>query len=161
MKMDFELDSKVKELMQELDRNIETGLEACGIKAEGYAKLELENSPRRIDTGLLRNSITHALDGGSPAIKSYHASGGEGRDKNGKRRSASSKSAGSVQMGFYGGTMPSDGNEERTVYIGTNVEYAEHVHEGTTRMTPNHFLKNALSRHVDEYKRILESYLFN
>lgn len=34
-------------------------LEAIGIQAEGYAKLELENSPRRIDTGNLRNSITH------------------------------------------------------------------------------------------------------
>ena len=34
-------------------------LEAVGIQAEGYAKLELENDPRRIDTGNLRNSITH------------------------------------------------------------------------------------------------------
>ena len=37
-------------------------LEAVGIQAEGYAKLELENNPRRIDTGNLRNSITHYTD---------------------------------------------------------------------------------------------------
>ena len=43
------------------EKSIETALEACGLQAEGYAALELENSPRRVDTGLLRNSITHAI----------------------------------------------------------------------------------------------------
>lgn len=43
-------------------------LEAVGIQAEGYAKLELENDPRRIDTGNLRNSITHVVDDGEDAV---------------------------------------------------------------------------------------------
>lgn len=43
-------------------------LEAVGIQAEGYAKLELENRPRRIDTGNLRNSITHVVDAGDDAV---------------------------------------------------------------------------------------------
>lgn len=41
---------------------VNRALEAIGIQAEGYAKLELENDPRRIDTGNLRNSITHYTD---------------------------------------------------------------------------------------------------
>ena len=37
-------------------------LEMIGLKCEGYAKIELDNDPRRIDTGRLRNSITHKTD---------------------------------------------------------------------------------------------------
>lgn len=43
-------------------------LEAVGIQAEGYAKLELENDPRRIDTGNLRNSITHVAHADEDAV---------------------------------------------------------------------------------------------
>ena len=159
MSVDFTVKSNIKATLDELDDAIEVALEACGIKAEGYAKLELENSPRRVDTGLLRNSITHAVSGKAPAIKTYHASGGSSRDSKGNRKSASSKTAGSVKMGFYSGTLPNE--SEKSVYIGSNVSYAEYVHEGTVRMAPNRFLKNALANHVDEYRRILESYLSN
>lgn len=38
------------------------GLETCGLVAEGYAK---KVSP--VDTGNLRNSITHEVDDGEPA----------------------------------------------------------------------------------------------
>ena len=36
-------------------------LESIGLFVEGEAKLELEADPRRIDTGNLRNSITHIV----------------------------------------------------------------------------------------------------
>ena len=49
---------KIKDAMTDA---LERALEAVGIQAEGYAKLELENSPRRIDTGNLRNSITYQV----------------------------------------------------------------------------------------------------
>ena len=114
MKVDFHIESNIKELMAQVEQNADAALEACGIQAENYSKLELENSPRRIDTGNLRNSITHTVSG-----------------------------------------------DEKTVYIGSNVEYGVYVHEGTVRMAPNRFLKNAMTRHVSEYKKILESYLFN
>ena len=41
---------------------IARALEAIGLQAESYAKLELENAPRRIDTGNLRNSISHNVN---------------------------------------------------------------------------------------------------
>lgn len=97
-------------VLRALSSNMSRALEAMGIQAEGYAKLELENSPRRIDTGNLRNSISHRAFGDA-------------------------------------------------AYIGTNVEYAPYVHDGTVRMAPNRFLKNAVAKHTDEYKAIAKQYL--
>ena len=50
----------------------------------------------------------------------------------------------------------------KTAYIGTNVEYAIWIHEGTKRIKhPNRFLKNAVVNNVDEYKSIIEDELKN
>lgn len=46
----------------ELQASIMRSLEVIGILAESEAKLELENDPRRIDTGRLRNSISHKTE---------------------------------------------------------------------------------------------------
>lgn len=144
---------------EKLEEDIEAALEAVGLQAEGYAKLELENSPRRVDTGLLRNSITHAVSGKPTSVKSYHASFGSNRTKTGRRKRATSKNAGSVSAGFYGGTAPADDKDHMAVYVGTNVEYAPYVHDGTMRMSPNRFLKNAIEKNRAEYYKIIESYL--
>ena len=91
---------------------IARALEAVGLQAEGYAKLELENTPRRVDTGRLRASIAHTA-------------------------------------------------KRETAYVGTNVEYAIYVHEGTMKMEANQFLRNAVEKHIEEYKNIAEEYLKN
>lgn len=52
-----------KDVIAEMISQKAVALEAVGLTAEGHAKLELENDPRRIDTGRLRNSISHAVDG--------------------------------------------------------------------------------------------------
>lgn len=109
--MDVIIEDHTDEVKAAAEAAILRGLEAIGLQAEGYAKLELENPPRRIDSGRLRNSITHGVDG------------------------------------------------EDTAFIGTNVEYGPYVHEGTKRMTANRFLKNAVEKHVNEYKAILEKEL--
>lgn len=79
------------------------GLERIGLQAEGYAK---DLVPA--DTGLLRNSITHAISGEAPAVKSYRAD----NPKPGRKNS-----------GSYSGTAPKE-EGGLSVYIGTNVEYA-------------------------------------
>ena len=99
-------------IKRQLEENLTRALEAIGLQAEGYAKLELENNPRRIDTGNLRNSITHAV-----------------------------------------------AEDEQAVYIGSAVSYAAYVHEGTSRMEPNRYLKNAVEKNMGEYGEILESVL--
>lgn len=96
---------------EEMRSAVRMALEACGIQCEGNAMLELENNPRRIDTGYLRDSITHTMSG------------------------------------------------ENSVYIGTNVEYALYVHDGTSKMTPNRFMRNALENHRNEYIDIIKNYM--
>lgn len=91
-----------------MDEAVDRALEAIGIQAEGYAKLELENPPRRVDTSNLKNNITHVV-------------------------------------------------QEDAVYIGTNVEYGIYVHEGTVKMKPNRFLKNAVEKNLKEYIALMVS----
>ena len=90
----------ILELLEQAKRR---GLEACGLEAESYAKI----NETAIDTGRLRNSITHATD-------------------------------------------------ENNAYIGTNVEYARYIEEGT-RKYPNglHYLKRSVSEHTERYRQLL------
>lgn len=106
---DFQFTDNSDKFKQELSDKIPAILEAVSIHLEGEAKDELENSPRRIDTGNLRNSISHAVDESEPAA-----------------------------------------------YIGTNVEYGIYVHEGTVRMAPNRFLRNAVERNAEQVKKYIE-----
>lgn len=137
---DVQITDHSAEYLNDVEAALETALEAVGVHLEGEAKEELENSPRRIDTGLLRNSITYALDGEGAAQTTYSAdSGGE--------------------SGSYSGSAPKEGKNARSVIVGTNVEYGIYVHEGTSRMSPNRFLKNALDRNQDQIKQYIEDAL--
>lgn len=60
--MSIEITDNSKEVSAAIEAAILRGLEKCGLVAEGYAK---KLCP--VDTGLLRNSITHALSG-EPAV---------------------------------------------------------------------------------------------
>lgn len=135
--MSVTINDNTDAVLEALKQALENGLEACGIDAEAKAVLNIENNPRRVDTGLLRNSITHAVAGKGAAKSSYAADDGS----NG---------------GSYSGTAP--GEEGKSVIIGTNVSYAGYVHDGTSRMAPNRFLSNA-ANDKDRYKEIIQSYL--
>lgn len=140
----FEFTDNSNLFIEEAEKAAKRALEGVGLHLEGEAKEELNNSPRRIDTGLLRNSITHAAGGKQPAITSYH---GDHESRYGFTKG--------VPSGSYHGTMPGDKKGEYTMYIGTNVEYAPYIHEGTQRLAPNRFLKNACMRNQDQ----IEAYI--
>ena len=123
------------EVLDELDSKVEIALEMVGLEAEKYAKMKCP-----VDTGLLRNSITHALDGESTAISEY-------TDNLGK------------QSGSYDGEAPKGAGNKRVVYIGTNVEYAQDVEYGTSKQKAQPYLKPAVTNHIDEYKKIVKSTL--
>ena len=144
MGIEVKVTDNSKEYLAALDDAVERALEACGMQAEGHAKVEISNKPKRVDTGLLRNSITHAVSGKPAAIGSYSAD----KPKKGKENS-----------GSYSGQAPDEKN--KAVWIGTNVEYAPYVHDGTSKMAANRFLKNAVVKNKDEYKAIIEQQLKN
>ena len=65
-----------------------------------------------------------------------------------------------ASQGGGGTDAPSGGGaDDRTVIIGTNVEYGEIVEEGTSKRKPAHMLRNALADGSDEYARIMEAAL--
>ena len=61
------------EVSAEIKAALLRGLEICGLTAENYAKKLCT-----VDTGLLKNSITHALSGEPAAISTYSADKAKG-----------------------------------------------------------------------------------
>ena len=102
----------IEEIKNATQEAILVALDAVGMQAATLARMELQNNPSRIDTGLLRNSITHAVSGKPAAISEYQASNES--KYNGK----------TPEPGGYSGTAPDEGEGKEAVYIGTNVEYA-------------------------------------
>lgn len=126
-----EVTSHSKEILQLLGERVETALEQCGIRAE-----ELAVGKCPVDTGLLRNSITYALDGQSPKKRGYRADRGD-------------------KSGSYGGQMPAEKKGVRSVCIGTNVEYAPFVELGSSGRKAQPFLKPAIQDHQSDYAEII------
>lgn len=93
------------EVIEQLGIAIGRSLEAIGIEAESDAAYLCP-----VDTGRLRNSITHTIDG-----------------------------------------------DDQTAVIGTNVEYALYVHEGTHNRPGQPFLTDAVTQNADKYRRIFEA----
>lgn len=141
-----------------------TGLDLIGMQAEGYAKEELNTTdPRRVDTGLLRNSITHrVMNNNSVAIGTnvfYALYVHEG-------------------TGIYGNNPKNAGGKTWWVYVkgSTSQKISAHGKRYTKAqaarimlylrdkgldawmtqgMRPNRFLVNAIIKHKDVYKAIL------
>lgn len=133
--VDFTLEDHSKEFLEELKRRVPIALEECGLAAEGFAKRLCA-----VDTGLLRNSITHTLSGESPPITVYS-------DDNG------------IQHGEYSGAAPASDGKEMVMYLGTNVEYAAYVEMGTKRTPAQPFIEPAIVDHANDYKKLIEKRL--
>lgn len=92
-----------------INRAIAVALEEIGLAAERFAKRACP-----VDTGRLRNSITHIIR-----------------------------------------------TDDDSAFIGTNVEYATYVENGTSRVKARPFLKPAAENHGSYYRKILEKHLKN
>lgn len=112
-------------------------LTIIGAKAESYAK---NRCP--VDTGLLRNSITHVVGGETVQPAVYFS---DNREK----------------QGTYQGQAPKDNADQITLYVGTNVHYAPYQELGHNTakgnfVPPNSFLRPAMEDHKDEYLQVLQ-----
>ena len=138
LQIDVSLVDNTDLILQATDEQIEMALIAIGAKMESHAKADYVP----VDTGRLKNSITFALAGGPAQISSYGPDNGGGDDEQSKP---------------YSGTAPADpGGKVRSVYVGSNVEYAELVEDGTSGRRGRHFLRDAVNNHIEEYKSLAE-----
>lgn len=130
-----------KEILTELEKAVKKALTDVGIEAVDNIT---SKSDFPADTGLLKNSITFAVSGESPLISSYRADNKrKGEDK--------------VQTGSYQGTAPND--DQKAVYIGTNVEYAKYVQFGTSRMVARDFMYAPIRANLGRYKEIMMKHI--
>ena len=127
----FKIKDNTDEVIRAINSQVNLALDAMGEVVEGYAK---EDTP--VDTGLLRNSLTHARGGEKPGISSYHAD----NPKEGRPSS-----------GSYPGAIAGDPICE---YIGSNVEYAPYVEfKSMSHLVGKaHFLRDAGENHIDELR---------
>ena len=157
------------------EESILKALEMIGLKAESYAKMKC-----LVDTGLLRNSIAHAVAGEVPSIGANY----KGTSKNARKYKANDtdKRGNPVEKvrnkegkeelpnGSYTRRTPRK-NGEYKVYIGTNVYYAPYVEMGHRqnvgqfvkklgrRLVKPHieahpFIRPAILEHIDEWEEI-------
>lgn len=126
---EFELTDHSSDTIREMLRKKAIALEKVGLVAEGYAKMLCT-----VDTGRLRNSITHAT--------SQNLGQGDYQDNNG--------------LDFHDATAQSKPRDD-SVYIGTNVEYAPYIELGTVRHSARPYLRPAAADHIEEYKRIIDA----
>lgn len=146
--IDIKLIDNSGEILRNFQKNLEAGLEAIGLQAERYAK---EGAP--VDTGRLRNSITHttAKNAGQGYSYSYRAvSKTENPTKEMLKQTKTDKET------------HRQGAQANEVYVGTNVEYA--IDQETNDYYKHtvggaHFLKNAAANHGDVYEKILKKQL--
>lgn len=153
-------ENHIPELKEALEEQVIAALEACGVQAVGHTVANI-TSIGAVDTGLLRNSITYAMDGKAPKKTSYHAAYGSGRNSKGQRYSYRNAKAGAVGVGRYKGTAPEDNRGTHTVYIGTNVYYAPYVEMGYTRtngrkVAARPYLRPAIEDNKMEYIAIIK-----
>lgn len=115
-----------EEILDGIERAKAQALEKIGLVAEGYAKRLCT-----VDTGRLRNSITHATTA-YPGAGTYQDNKGN----------------------TFNDATANGTPEKDTVYIGTNVDYAVYVEMGTVNTPAQPYLKPAAADHMDEYRRV-------
>ena len=131
--MSIEIHDNSKEVSEAIKSALLKGLETCGLVAEGYAK---KLAP--VDTGNLRNSITHRVNEGEPAA--YIGSDTE--------------YAAYVELGtgkYYPGGRP-------TPWVYQDAKGSWHWTAGNKAQP---YLKPAAADHASEYRQIVEDELKN
>lgn len=127
-----------KEVSAEVARNVSLALGEFALRAEGYAKKELQKG-HGVITGTLRRSIHVALPG-------YVWSGDHVEP-----------SVGSPERG--GQKVTADRNGSRlTVQLGSGLKYALPVHQGHHSFDGYHFIRNGIDKAKPELGEVLRKF---
>ncbi len=130
---DVQFKDNSKEVLDALEERIKAALTAAGLQAATYAQLELEKSPRRVDTGNLQTSISSQVEGHDAYVGT------------------------SVKYAIYvheGTGKYSTGRETPWTYRDEEGNF-----HTTSGMPPNRFLKNGIMNNKEDIRSILEEYL--
>lgn len=130
--MEFKLTDHSPEYLAELRGKIAIALEAAAVQAESHAR-SIITQERRVDTGALRNSVTHSVSGDN----AYIGSNLEYAVYNELGTGIYASQGGGRQTPWY--FVGRDGKRHRTVGL-----------------KPIHFLKRAIEENITEYKAIIE-----
>lgn len=133
--MDVEIRNNSKAISAEIKAALLRGLEKCGLVGEGYAKKLCA-----VDTGNLRNSITHAVDEAEPAAY-IGTNSGYGPY---------------VELGT--GIYAEGGGGRPTPWVYQDAKGNWHYTHGNKAQP---FLKPAVADHAAQYRQILEDELKN
>lgn len=136
--MDFSIslqENNIEEILKEKDEAVRTALEACGLIMEGYAK---KLCP--VDTGLLRNSITHEVDG----------------DGNIVHLGTNVEYAPYVELGT--GKYATNGGGRQTPWAYKDEKGNWHWTSGAK---PRPYIRPAVENHLKQYEEIIKNALNN
>lgn len=133
--MDVEIRNNSKAISAEIKAALLRGLEKCGLVGEGYAKKLCA-----VDTGYLRNSITHAVDESEPAA--YIGTNSEDGPY--------------VELGT--GIYAEGGGGRPTPWVYQDAKGNWHYTHGNKAQP---FLKPSVADHAAQYRQILEDELKN
>ncbi len=135
--IDIRLDDYSADVLAALKEQAALGMASIGQEAEGFAKDNLTIFPR-VDTGRLRNSVSHSVDETEPSV--YIGT--------------------NVEYGVYveygTGKYADNGQGRQSPWMYQDSKGQWHW---TSGMKPSHFLKNSVADHGDRYKAILEAAL--
>lgn len=133
-KVTVKVNSNKQAILDEFRRQKKVALEAVGLQGETNAKMHI-SAVGAVDTGRLRNSISHATDDDSAYIGT------------------------NVEYGVYvelgTGIYASEGGRS-TPWSYKDDEGNWHT---TVGMKPRPFLAPAVQEHIDEYKELVENYM--
>lgn len=137
LKFSIKIDDNSKLVLEAEEKAIEDALYAMGIKAVEGSVDAISGKygiPKAVDTGRLRASISFitATDRGDSGEANPNSKAGD-------------KLTGTA--------------EKNSVVVGSNVEYAEYVHNGTSRMEGRPFLRVGIEQTKGEMEKQVETIL--
>lgn len=137
--MSAQVESNVGEVDKEFRKRIDMALFAIGstVLENSVESISgtFDMSMKAVDTGRLRASLSFVTPKGQGGVSAVPSEA----------------------------TLPGDAlaytSEPDTVVIGTNVEYAEFVHNGTVKMSPRPFLLDGVNRSTERIEELLNQIL--
>lgn len=141
--INIDVDDHTQETIERKNELVQIALEIIGTKIADYAAMNLERNPRRVDTGRLKNSLTHQVESDDSVVAGTNVEYAPyveyGTGKYAEKGGRSTPWLVKVPSG-------SGGKWAGKAFI-------------TAGMKPNHFLRDALQDHKQEYIEIAKEVL--